>query len=266
MSNLAKIEFAALDVAGHNYMPWMIDVEMHLESMDLLDTIKENNTTSKQNKAKAMIFIRRHLDEGLKREYLTIKDPSHLWKNLQERYDHQKEEDMLEKTYSTFHASNVTLQQQYRVRGFKKYSDLISCLLVVEKNNELLMKNHQFCPTGATAFPEANITIRNKNERKNHHGPNRGRGRGRGRGHGRNYIRGRGRGCGRGSYPYNSLQRNTSHHNNKHHINDVHGSSYRTSGDSCLRCGTKGHWAKVCRVPEHLCQLYKASLKGKKRK
>ncbi|KAJ8753683.1 hypothetical protein K2173_026359 [Erythroxylum novogranatense] len=241
MSNLAKIEFAALDVAGNNYMPWMIDVEMHLESMDLLDSIKENNTTSKQNKTKAMIFIRRHLDEGLKIEYLTIKDPSHLWKNLQERYDHQKEvllpascdewsalrfqdfkkvneynsamfrivsqlkfcgqiiteEDMLEKTYSTFHAANVTMQQQYRVRGFKKYSDLISCLLVAEKNNELLMKNHQSRPTDTTTFPEANIAIRNDNERKHHHGPSRGRGHG--RGHGRNYIRGRGRGRGRGS-------------------------------------------------------------------
>ena len=100
-----------------------------------------------------MIFLRHHLDEGLKNEYLTIKDPFVLWKNLEERYDHQKtvilskarydwmhlrlqdfktvaeynsalfkissklqlcgekitESDMLEKTYSTFHTSNVLL-------------------------------------------------------------------------------------------------------------------------------------------------------------
>ena len=100
-----------------------------------------------------MIFLRRHLDDSLKFEYLTIKDPSTLWKNLQERYDHQKEvilptsrdewrdlrfqdfkkvsdynsalfiiasqlkfcgdkiidEEMLEKTYSTFHALNMNL-------------------------------------------------------------------------------------------------------------------------------------------------------------
>ena len=36
------------------------------------------------------------------------------------------EEDMLEKTYFTFHASNLLLQ--YRGRKFKKYSELISCL------------------------------------------------------------------------------------------------------------------------------------------
>ena len=101
-----------------------------------------------------MIFLRHHLDEGLKNEYLTINDPLVLWKNLKERYDHQKtvilpkacynwmhlrlhdfrivveynsalfkissklqlcgekitESDMLEKTYSTFYASNVLLQ------------------------------------------------------------------------------------------------------------------------------------------------------------
>ena len=98
-----------------------------------------------------MIFLRHHLDEGFKNDYLTIKDPLVLWKNLKERYEHQKtviilkarydwmhlrlqdfrivaeynyelfkissklqlcglkitESDMLEKTYSTFHASNV---------------------------------------------------------------------------------------------------------------------------------------------------------------
>ena len=49
---------------------------------------------------------------------------------------------MLEKTFTTFHASNVLLQQQYQECRFTKYSELISCLLVVEQNNELLMRNH----------------------------------------------------------------------------------------------------------------------------
>ena len=64
---------------------------MHLESMGLTETIKEINSTSLQDKAKAKIFIRRHLDECLKYEYLTVRDPSVLWKNLKERFDHQKE-------------------------------------------------------------------------------------------------------------------------------------------------------------------------------
>ena len=31
----------------------------------------------------------------------------------------------------------------------------------------------------------------------------------------------------------------------------------------CYRCGSKGHWSRVCRTPPHLCKLYKESLKGK---
>ena len=59
-------------------MSWVIDIEMHLESMSLTETIKEINSTSSQAKARTMIFIRRHLDECLKYEYLTIRDPSVL--------------------------------------------------------------------------------------------------------------------------------------------------------------------------------------------
>jgi hypothetical protein len=58
--------------------------------------------------------------------------------------------------YIIFHASNVLLQQQYRECNFTRYSELISCLLVAEQNNELLMKNHQSRPTSSTPFPEAN--------------------------------------------------------------------------------------------------------------
>ena len=56
-----------------------------------------------------------------------------------------------------FHASNVLLQQQYRERRFTKYLELISCLLVAEQNNELLMKNQQSHQTGSEAFPEVNV-------------------------------------------------------------------------------------------------------------
>jgi len=77
--------------------------------------------------------------------------------------------------YTIFHASNVLLQQQYRERNFIRYSELISCLLVAEQNNELLMKNHQSRPTSSTPFPEANGTSFCGNK-GNHY---RGRGRGR---------------------------------------------------------------------------------------
>ena len=81
---------------------------------------------------------------------------------------------MLEKTLTTFHASNVLLQQQYRERKLTKYSELISCLLIAEQNNELLMKNHQSRPTGSEPFPEVNVISSQT------HGRGCGRSRGRG--------------------------------------------------------------------------------------
>ena len=68
MSNLTKLEFVALDIIGKNYLSWILDAEIHLDAMDLGDTIKEENEASSQDKAKAMIFLRHHLHKRLKTE------------------------------------------------------------------------------------------------------------------------------------------------------------------------------------------------------
>ena len=90
MSNLTKLEFVALDILGKNYLSWILDAEIHLKAMNLGDAIKDGNQATPQNHAEAMIFIRHHLHEELKTEYLTVKDPLVLWNNLKERYEHQK--------------------------------------------------------------------------------------------------------------------------------------------------------------------------------
>ena len=59
MANLTKLEFVALDISGKNYLSWILDAQIHLDAMNLGETIKENNTASQQDRAKAMIFIRR---------------------------------------------------------------------------------------------------------------------------------------------------------------------------------------------------------------
>ncbi|XP_059654758.1 uncharacterized protein LOC132301534 [Cornus florida] len=155
MSNLTKLEFVALDISGKNYLSWILDAQIHLDAMGLGNTIEKDNDASLQDKAKVMIFLRCHISEELKNEYLTENDSLSLWKNLKERYDHQKtvifpkartdwqelqlqdfktvveynsalfkisstlklcgdtvtDELLLEKTYTTFHASNVLVQQ-----------------------------------------------------------------------------------------------------------------------------------------------------------
>ena len=62
MSKLSHLEFNALDIFGNNYLSWILDAEIHLDSMDLGYTIKTENNTSQKDKFKAMIFLHRHLD------------------------------------------------------------------------------------------------------------------------------------------------------------------------------------------------------------
>lgn len=175
--------------------------------------------------------------------------------------------DMLEKTFSTFHTNNVLLQQQYRERGFETYSKLISCLLLAEQNNTLLMRNSETRPPGSAPLPEAHAATNETNEKevnhvqKNFNNYGRGRGgrwQGRGRGNFHPYGRGRGfqnnsnRGRGRGRGFRNDYNRgNSSQPQNS------------TGKGVCHRCGMDNHWAKTCRTPKHLTDLYQESLKGK---
>ena len=155
-----------------------------------------------------------------------------------------KDEDMLEKTLTTFHASNVILQQQYREKGFQKYSKLISCLLVAEQHNALLMKNHEARPTGAAPLPEANVVeARDQSEVKidDHRGYNNARGRGKDK---RRYTNRQGGG-------HNKRENNMSSQNNP-------------SKSNCRRCGMKGHWKNECRTHEHFVRLYQNSYKKRK--
>ncbi|GJR07708.1 disease resistance CC-NBS-LRR class family protein [Tanacetum coccineum] len=154
MSNLSKLKFGALIVTGKNYMPWVLDVKMHLESMRIAQTIVENNDSPPQDKARANIFLRKHIDDGLKFEYLTTEDPSILWKDLKDRFDNQIEVLLL-----VFREDKRSLQFQ----DFKKVNECSRFVHNLNSNNELLMKNHQSRPTGSLAYPEVNAT---KNDTK----------------------------------------------------------------------------------------------------
>nr|GEV44069.1 hypothetical protein [Tanacetum cinerariifolium] len=136
MSNLSKLEFGALNVTGKNYMPWVLDVKMHLESFGISQTIVENNDSPPQDKARENIFLRKHIDDGLKFEYLTTEDPNILWKDLKDRFDNQRE------------VLLSTVREEWRSLRFQDF----------KKNNKLLMKDHQSRPTRSLTYPEVNAT------------------------------------------------------------------------------------------------------------
>ena len=75
MSNLAKLEFVVFAISSKNYLFWVLDAKInYIHTMNLGNEIKEGNDASLQDRAKALIFFHHHIDEGLKVEYLIIKD------------------------------------------------------------------------------------------------------------------------------------------------------------------------------------------------
>lgn len=142
--------------------------------------------------------------------------------------------DLLAKTFSTFHAKDLLLQQQYRTKGFARYSDLLSCLLVAKQNNELLMKNHEARLTASALFPEANAS---QSDHRKRHMHNRGLDRRRGQ-----YAHRGGRSNYSTPYQKGHSSENKSGHNHK-------------NNDACLHCGMRGHWARSCRFRRHFADL-----------
>ena len=53
MTNIAKLEFTVFHINDSNYLPWVLDDEMHLETMNLADTIKGGNATINKKKQKS---------------------------------------------------------------------------------------------------------------------------------------------------------------------------------------------------------------------
>ncbi|XP_069147659.1 uncharacterized protein [Solanum lycopersicum] len=135
--------------------------------------------------------------------------------------------------------------QQYREKGFKKYFELISHLLVAEQNNDLLLKNHENRPTGSEPLPEVNEAYAHHARRGKGRGPNHGCERGRDYGQERNSIPG------------------INHSSNKKEKRKDE--KREATREGCFRCGGRGHYARDCRTPKHLVELYQESLKKKEK-
>ncbi|KAM6542061.1 hypothetical protein CsatB_006508 [Cannabis sativa] len=155
-----------------------------------------------------------------------------------------------------FSSSNIESE------NLKSIQKLISCLLVAEQNNELLMKNHESRPTGSAPFPEVNATIadnHNHSRGRDHNRSNR-----RGRDHNQSRDRGRSNVWhrnGQNKNSYTPMKSTTTENKGKCPQNN----NCRNFENLCTRCGIKGHWARACRTTKHLVDLYQASVKGKEK-
>ncbi|GAV65184.1 hypothetical protein CFOL_v3_08699, partial [Cephalotus follicularis] len=90
MTNIENQKFITLDISGKNYLSWVLDVKLHLSAKKLRHAIEEENAATNEERATALIFLRHHIDDGLKYEYLTVQNLIELWQNLNDRFEHLK--------------------------------------------------------------------------------------------------------------------------------------------------------------------------------
>ena len=78
MTNIEKSKFNILDVSGNNYLSWCLDVELYLQGQGLVETLTESGKYNEKDEVNVLIFIRRHLSDALKTQYLQVRKPSDL--------------------------------------------------------------------------------------------------------------------------------------------------------------------------------------------
>ncbi|XP_048631281.1 uncharacterized protein LOC125605999 [Brassica napus] len=185
--------------------------------------------------------MRHHLIEGLKDQYMTIESPLDLWNALKHRYDHQKMVLLPKARHDWMHLRFMDFKSvdEYNSALFKIVSILRLC---GEEVSDVMMLEKTY-----TTFNQSNSVLQQQGRRRDNHNGRDSystgrRGNHNNRGRGSNYGRGRGSyGRGRGG---------------------ISKPSY-TSKSLCHRCGMDNHWAKNCRTPKHLCELYQESIKNK---
>lgn len=72
---MEKLNFKPLERDNNNYLSWSLDVEAHLASKAMEDTIITDVGPNLQQKAKALILICHHLAEPLKIQYMNAFNP-----------------------------------------------------------------------------------------------------------------------------------------------------------------------------------------------
>ncbi|GJS30351.1 uncharacterized protein Tco_0490971 [Tanacetum coccineum] len=191
-----------------------------------------------------MIFLRHHLHEDLKTEYLTVKDPLMLRNNLKDRYDHQKTVILPRPRYEWVHL---------RLQDFKSVSEYNPAMFRITFQLTLCgekITNEEMLEKTFFTFRASNMLLQQQYRKI---------------GRGRGSDRGRGRGFGRGIY-HGVQFKNTSGHNkwqDKGKMNEKCQKARSATTNTCYRCESVNHWARACHTAKHLVDFYLQSQKNK---
>ncbi|XP_074278540.1 uncharacterized protein LOC141602127 [Silene latifolia] len=286
MSHIAKREFDILDLSGQKFLLWKDDVIAHLGAKGLEHTVEVGNFGTYQEKQQAHIFIRHHMDEGLKNEYLRIRDSSQLWARLEERFGHQQYVLLpkLRHEWENLRFQDFTSVNEYNSALFHIASQLEYCghevsdFTKIEKTFSIMGKcnidfQRQIRQSKIEKFTDLiaillvaeqndNVLLKNDNLRPSGSIaiPEANFVARSGRGH---RINKRGRGRGRGS----GLSRGQNTFKKPHYEKrNAYSENIEKPRTTCNKCGLGGHWARACRTPKHFVDLYQASIRQKNKR
>ena len=139
MTSIEKLHFSPLTIDGENYLAWTLDVKSNLIARDIYTTITTDEGTTPQQKAKALVFLRHHLVEPLKLQYLNEENPRNLWTQLKDRFDHTKTIHLPRARHDWVHlrVQDHTSVAQYNSELFRITSQLTLCGQPVSDEEQL---------------------------------------------------------------------------------------------------------------------------------
>ncbi|KAL4566379.1 hypothetical protein LXL04_030494 [Taraxacum kok-saghyz] len=253
-----KLDFPILDAAGKNYLDWTQDIQNHLHAQGLLDVIYDEDDREDSLKERfdhqKTIWLPEARQDWLNlrfQDFTSVTEYNaevcRIRSLLHYCGQHLTDVDLLEKTYTTFPSSDNLLQKQYRQSKFTTFPELITQLLLDEKNSIILMRNNNSRPIGTKAIPmpDAN-NVRGPPPRNGNR--DKGQSSRKLRNHGKRKAHQAKRGSESNLYQRPSAPKQS--HNRK---NDKRAGrpNIRDSADEqilCYKCGGYGHMQRTCKA------------------
>ncbi|WVZ66171.1 hypothetical protein U9M48_015433 [Paspalum notatum var. saurae] len=92
MSRVVGPDFPRLRPFGlrRNYFTWASNIENYLAQNNLSDTIVSGSNCSEQQKVQVLWYMRRHLNQDFKNEFMLEQDPLVLWQALKDHFGRMK--------------------------------------------------------------------------------------------------------------------------------------------------------------------------------
>ena len=149
-SSPQRPDFEILDINSADYHRWVSDMEIAFASKGFTQILSDQGAAipyGDHARAQAVMYIRRHIDRTLKRQYLNEKDPKVLWDKLKDRFANVKDTQLPELTlkWETIKFSEFETVNQFQQEIISLQSDLFA-LGITKDDKDLIEKTFSTFP------------------------------------------------------------------------------------------------------------------------